>query len=343
MKLQAQNPPHIRTRESNLTVMTDVIIAMLPLYAMATYYYGARALLLGGYSVLICTLADLLCTLLAGRVPNIRDLSPAVTGMLVPLLMPASIRLEILAAAGLFAIAVAKHPFGGVGQNIFNPAAAGAAFAIVCWPRSMFAYPVPLEWMPIAVDETIRLGTSPARALALGGAPTIDMLDMLLGNFPGPMGATNILVLLTCLLFLTFRRAVSLGMTVSFVAGAAAVAALFPRADLSPFRSVSYELMSGMLLLGALFLLNDPVTSPRRRPSRLLYGLLAGIVSMIFRHLGRFEESLLFAVLVMNAAVWMIDLLGEHLARAIRRRNSEFKQGKALSALDSDDFGGAED
>ncbi|MEG2203756.1 MAG: RnfABCDGE type electron transport complex subunit D [Oscillospiraceae bacterium] len=343
MKFKTQNPPHIRSRESNQTMMAEAMIAVLPLYAMAAYYYGIRALFLGAVSVLTCVLTDLVCLLVGRRVPNIRDYSAAMTGMMIPLLMPASVQWEIVAAAGIFAIAVAKHPFGGVGQNVFNPAAAGVAFSMICWPKSLFSYPMPFDTLPIAIDETVRLVSSPARTLALGGVPAIDLRDMLVGNAPGPMGATSILVLMTCLLFLTVRRIASMPMTLSFLAGAAGVAALFPRASMDATESVCYELMSGLMLIGAVFLLNDPVSSPKRRGPRLLYGLLAGIVSMVFRHIGQFEESLLFAVLVMNSAVWIIDLWGEQIAHARRRKQSEAKQDTEIQASAAENLGGIQE
>ncbi len=339
MKLRAQNPPHIRSRESNQTVMLDAIIAMLPLYAMATYYYGKRALALGLLSVMVTTAFDMLCVIARRNIPNIRDLSPTVTGMLIPLLMPASIRFEVVAAAALFGIAVAKHPFGGVGENIFNPAVAGAAFAVVCWPKSMFLYPVPFDRLPIAVDSTQKLINSPAYTLSLGGAPNTDLLDMLLGNFAGPMGATNILVLCTCFLFLAVRKTVSVWMTGAFLTGAALVAIAVPRAMLTPISSVSYELMTGLTLIGAIFLINDPVTSPKRKLPKILYGFLAGVVSMTFRHLGEYEDSLLFAILVMNASVWIIDLWGEHLAHALRRKNIELKTNSEISSAVEENIG----
>ena len=332
MKLRAQNPPHIRSRESNQTVMFDVVIAMLPLYAMATYYYGMRALALGLFSVMVTTVFDLLCVIVRRSVPNIRDLSPTVTGMLIPLLMPASVRFEVVAVAALFGIAVAKHPFGGVGENIFNPAVAGTAFAVVCWPRSMFLYPVPFDRLPVMVDSTAqKLINSPAYTLSLGGAPNTDPLDMLMGNFAGPMGATNILVLCTCFLFLAVKKTVSVWKTGAFLAGAALVAAAVPRAMLTPFYSVGYELMTGLTLIGAIFLINDPVTSPKRKLPKIAYGFLAGVISMTFRHLGEYEDSLLFAILVMNASVWIIDLWGEHLAHALRRKNIELKTDSEIS------------
>ena len=339
MKLHAQNPPHIRTRESSQTIMTDVIIAVLPLYAMAVYFYGKRALMLCAFSVFVCAIAELVCLLLSRNVPNLRDLSTLVTGLIIPLLMPASVRFEVVLVAALFAVAVAKYPFGGTGHNIFNPAAAGVAFATVCFPRSMFLYPVPFDALPVKMTEQVKLVTSPARALALGGVPAIDPMDMLLGNFPGPMGATNILVLITCLLFLVVRRCISFEMTAAYLSGFAAAAALSPRAMLTPAFSAYYELCSGIALICGIFLINDPVTSPKRKISKIIYGFLTGVLCMQFRKIGRYEESILFALLIMNAAVWTIDVLGETIAHTFRRIKVEFTKSKEIPPSSDNDDG----
>lgn len=341
MNLKVQHPPHIRSRESNQTIMVDAIIAMLPLYAMAAYFYGKRALLLGAFCVAVCFACDVLALLLARKVPDVRDQSAVVTGMVIPLLLPASIRFEIVLAAALFAILVAKQPFGGVGQNVFNPAVAGVAFAMLCWPKSTFAYPVPFEPLAVAVGEGTRLVSSPARALMLGGTPTNALLDMLLGNVPGAMGATNILVLITCFLYLAVRRAANFSITLSFLASCAVIAGLFPRAAMSSAVSVCYELMSGMLVIGAVLLLNDPVTSPRRSSTKMIYGAIAGVVCMTFRHIGSFEESILFAILIMNAAVWLMDIWGEQLAHSHRRKHSEDKKTRETQEDVEEDLLGA--
>lgn len=342
MKLHTQNPPHIRSRESNQTMMVDVIIATLPLYAMGVYFYGSRVLLLGLAGVAAACLADAVCQLIGGRMPNIRDLSAVITGLLIPLLLPASIRFSVVLAAAAFAILVAKQPFGGVGQNVFNPAAAGVAFAIICWPRSVFSYPVPFERLPLVIDDTVRLVNSPAYSLSLGGTPTVDLLDMLLGNTPGPMGGSNILVLLTCLLFLAVRRTVNFSTSASMLGGAALCALLMPRLELGALAGVAYELMSGLVVIGAVFLINDPVTSPKRAVPRLVYGFCTGALSVLFRHIGRYEESLLFALLVMNAAVWMIDLWGEQAAHAMRRKHVELKVNPPVSEPAEQDVGAAQ-
>lgn len=342
MTLRAQNPPHIRSRESNQTVMGDVMIAMLPLYVMAFYFYGPRSLALCGVSCTVCLLSDLFCQVIAQKVPNVRDYSALVTGMMIPLLLPAGIRYSVVVAAALFAVCVAKHPFGGLGQNVFNPAAAGVAFVIICWPNTVFQFPAPFDPLPVLGEVTVKWAASPARALAMGGAPSVDFMDLLLGNVPGPMGGTNILVLLTCLLFLVVRKTVDLYSTGTFLAGAALAAALFPRAVIPPVSSALYEIMSGWVMITAVFLMNDPVTSPKRRSAKMLYGFLTGVVGMVFRRLGRFEDSLLFALLVMNASVYMIDLWGEQAAHTFRRRSRELTRSTDLSAPDGDDIGDSE-
>ncbi|MEG2144229.1 MAG: RnfABCDGE type electron transport complex subunit D [Oscillospiraceae bacterium] len=312
MRLSIQRPPHIRSKDTNFTVMLDMI------------------------SVATCVVSDVVCVMLARRVPNMRDFSAVITGMLIPLLMPVSISWEIVVSAGLFAILVAKHPFGGVGQNVFNPAAAGVAFAMVCWSSSMFSYVAPFHFLPIKITEALKFVTSPAKALSLGGVPSADFIDMLLGNVAGPMGATNILVLLACLLFLSARKTINLSMTTSFIVGASLIAVFLPRADMSGMESFLYEMMSGYMVIGAIFLINDPVTSPKRALPKVIYGFTAGIVGMGFRHIGRYEESLLFAILIMNSSVWVLDLLGEHIAHYYRRKQREYQRNTKAQILDEE-------
>ncbi len=339
MKLSIHRPPHIRSRESNQTMMGDVIIALMPLYAMAFYFYGLRALVLGAVSVITCLAADTMGDAISNRGLNIRDYSPIVTGLIIPMLLPVSINYKIVITAAIFASLVAKQPFGGVGQNVFNPAASGVAFAIICWPKEVFSYPLPLERIPVFGAMTVKLAGSTAHTIKLGGIPTTDFMDMLLGNFRGPMGATNILVLITCLLFLTVRRAASTKMTAAYLLGAASVAFFLPRAGMGNFESIAYELMSGCLFFGGVFLLNDPVTSPKRKSSKLVYGLITGIVSMLFRRVGNFEESVLFAILVMNSFVWGIDIGTERIYKNLRRVDHAYQGDEKIPSEDAADVG----
>lgn len=141
MKLNRRAAPHIRHQESSRTLMSDVILLLLVLCALEFLYYGPRALMVCAAAVIPAVIADAACTLLRGRAPNPRDLSPIVTGLIIAMMMPASVPYYVPAAASVFAIAIVKHPFGGTGHNLFNPAAAGFSFAAICWPGLVFMYP----------------------------------------------------------------------------------------------------------------------------------------------------------------------------------------------------------
>jgi len=244
--------------------------------------------------------------------------------------MPASIPFYVPALAASFGIIVAKGAFGGTGHNVFNPAAAGFAFVSIAFSGQIFSYPIstpgsPLPMFPGADTVT---ALSPAFTLNVGGIPAFEIGDMLLGNYTGPMGATNILVILACLLFLIFRRTVRWETPVFFLLTASLLAFIFPRAPFTGADSVMYEMMSGMILFGGVFMLSDPVTSPLRDWSKIIYGMLAAVIVMLFRHIGRFEEGFIYALLIMNATVWGFDMTSERVASIIRHKRLKLKQAK---------------
>ena len=149
MNLSPNPAPHIRHIQTTRGVMGDAVTALSFLYAMAVYFYGPRALWLCFVSVGVCFGCDVLCDLANKRRHNLRDFSSVVTGMMIPLMLPASVPYPIVITAGVFGIIVAKHPFGGVGHNIFNPAAAGFSFAAICFDKALFTYPPPNQALPV--------------------------------------------------------------------------------------------------------------------------------------------------------------------------------------------------
>lgn len=351
MKLKQAPAPHIRFQESSITIQSDVILLLAVLTGMACFFYGIRALAVCALSVACCVAADALCVCLRGRRPNPRDLSPVVTGMVIAMAMPATVSYKIVATAALFAILIVKHPFGGTGHNPFNPAAAGFSFAAICWPQQIFSYPMPFERLSLAgqyseklqsfvyslgaapnVQEVaVKLYQNPATVLRAHAMPTNDLFEMLLGNFPGPMGATNILVILTCLCYLLFRGTVRWQLPVSYLASCGLIAFLFPRTFAGGTLSACYEMMSGLLLFGGVFMLTDPVTSPRRESSMFIYGVFAGLITMLFRFFGGFDESVSFSILCANAFVPVIDHQMETLYRQIRRKRLAIRKAKNTS------------
>lgn len=332
-RVKERVPPHIHGRETNVTIMGDMILALLPLYVMAYIYYGPRSAVLGLVGAGTCLLADWLCSLISGRKINFYDLSPLVTGLILPLAMPATVPYYIIITAALFAIMIVKYPFGGTGYNLFNPAAAGFAFAVFCWPQQMFRYPVPMQSIPIFGEITATIAESPAYVMKLGAVPDIDQLNILLGNFAGPMGATNILVMAACLLFLVIRNVVNWRIPLCYAAAVVLFVLMFPRTHLTGWQAVLYEMAAGSLTFGGIFVLNDPVTAPKRNIPKAIYGAVAGTVTMIFRYYGGFEQGVMFAVLLVNAFAPLTDRVYETIIFHVRRirfaaENSENKPAK---------------
>lgn len=305
--LTSRKPLLMLTRESSNAMMGDMVIAMLPLLVMACYFYGIRPLLVALYAVAACKLADVLCNLAAGRGLMLLDLSPVVTGMVIAMLLPASTPYFIPVFAGLFAILAVKQPFGGTGGNLFNPAAGGFAFVAACWPQQVFHYPQPLERLELASQVSARLVEGSAYTLKLGGIPSIEWQELLLGNYAGPMGATNILVMGTCLIFLLVRRTVDWRLPICFIFSASVFAFFFARIPTSPINSLCFELFSGSVMFCSIYMVSDPVTAPKTKSGRIIYGLAAGILTMLFRYFGGFEQGGMFALLLLNAFSYTID------------------------------------
>ena len=320
-KLMFQNAPHVRQSETVFTIMTDVIIALVPLYVMSFFYYGARAVMLGLCGVISCLAFSVIGSIVSRARPNIRDLTPVITGLMIPLLMPADIPYRVVLAACAVAILVVKFPFGGTGNNLFNPAAVGFASVALCWPDLVFKYPAVLRTLSVFGENAEKAAVSPAHSLAIGAVPEYDVLDLLLGSVPGPMGATNILVIVACGIFLIVRKAVNWRTPVFFLLTYGICSALFPRIGGSGFEALCYELFSGMIVFGAFFMLSEPVTSPKHDFGKLLYSAAAGIVVFLFGHFGGFEDGFVYALIIMNVFTPVFDTVCENALHLYRNKD----------------------
>ena len=319
MRVDIHSAPNIRNNVSNRTVMGDVIITTLAIYAMCFFYYGERSLVLGAISVLTCSIADILCTVLARRRVNLIDYSAIVTGLIIPLAMPATISYKEVVFTALFAICVVKQPFGGVGNNIFNPAAGGLAFAIVCFGNEMFLYPAPFTATQMMGETTTPLYSSLSYIMYVGGLPKTDFANMMLGLKPGPMGATNILVLAACALYLVLRHTVRIQQVLLMLATVFSIGYFFPRVNAEPLSAAILELIAMPTLFFALFLFSDPVTTPARASTKAVYAVMSGIVLMLFRRFGSYEMMAPFAILFMNMLTPAFDQISEAVAAWGRR------------------------
>ncbi len=311
MNLQTGLAPHYRRSESLRSMMLDVLVPLTLLMVLPVIYNGFRPVIMVLITSAVCVLTEVLCSLFARKELDITELSSVVTGAIIVMLMPVNAPIWLPCLAGVFAIAVAKMPFGGTGHTPFNPAAAGVAFVTLGWPQLVFGFRDFRETahIPLFGNAEVPLLRSSAALMQQGARPEGDPYVALLGRAAGPVGATAIAVLFACLLYLLFRKAARWEIPVCFLASAALFAAIFPRISGTRLESVAYELMAGSLVFAAVFMMTEPSTAPKTSLARALYGVLGGVCTMCFRHFGAYEEGVVFAILLVNTLEPALDRL----------------------------------
>lgn len=290
------------------SALKDWIAALCALLVVPAVHYGPRVLAAAGTAVVSALVSEIVFSLFQKRTALAEPSSVGI-GLAVAMLLPLNAPLWLFAAGPAFAVLAAEGPFGFYGRTPFHPAAAGAAFVILCWPQEVFTYFDPSEpaSLPMFGICLFTAAKSPAAVLKEGLKPSVLPLDLIWGDGVGPLGTTAALVIGACFLALLIRRDVKWETTVSFLLTAALIAALFPRIACSPLTSVKYELLSGSLFFCSVFLMTDPAASPHSFAARCLYGAFAGAMTMVFRRFGAFEQGAVFAVLLANAAVPVLD------------------------------------
>lgn len=322
--------PWLRTAARSEHFMLDVEITLLALLIFSAFSYGWHPVVLTALSVFSAVVCELIGNAVRHQRPTIFDGAALVTGTIIGLLMSPITAYWVPMLASAFAIVVVKIPFGGTGRNVFNPAAAGVALVTQCFPTRVFTYPdatanpsLPLGELP----ENIITKLSPAAELAAGAKTSFTFADVAWGEMSGPIGATAIFILVAAAAFLFIRRKASLLITLPYLLSCVLLTLLFPRsAEGSAMYNVALELCSGYLLFAGVFLLNDPVTAPKHSLARVVYGVLAGVMVMLLRHIGRFEEGACFAILLVNAVASPIDRGCWHLVNWYRARGGIFKK-----------------
>ena len=311
--------PYIKHPATTRGIMLDVMLCMAALYLIAAFYYGGRAIMLGLVSMAVCMLCEWLGSLLLLERHNPHDISALVTGMMIPLMLPAGVPYYIVIVADCFAILLVKYAFGGTGYNLFNPAAGGLLFVTLCWPQTVFAYPAIFSHPEVFGEVTARTTNSIAYVLHVGSVPSTDMTSVMLGLHPGPMGTLNGLVLLACMLFLAARGSIRLWQPLITLGIVAVFAAFFPRAAFSSLQSMYYEVFGTTALFGTVFMLSEPVTGATREEGRLFSGITAGLLISAFNYFGAYQQSILFVVLLMNVLNHYIDTVTEKKMQEERR------------------------
>ena len=294
------------------------LAAALPLLVMAVYLYGLRPLALAAAAVVTAVLCDLIAAGLRRRAWDRGDVSSILFAVLLVCLMPASVPYHVVVVSVSSAILVGKHLFGGAESYPFHPTALGFLFAVISWPGHVLSFPAPLT--PLAMGNVVPFTAveTPVVTLKLGGLPNLSDINVILGNFGGPLGACATLVVLACGLMLLAVRRFDLAMPLGFAAGCVGVVCVFPRiAGAGRADLLFMELMVGGLAFGAVFLLQDEITSPYGPVARVLYGLVVGIAAMGYQYYGSFPFGICFGVLCGNAISGVFEHLGEILRRGV--------------------------
>ena len=308
-RLIVSHSPHLHTKTSTKSLMRDVVIAMMPAVIVSVLFYGWSALAVLGVSVASCVLLEYLITKYLLKKPcTICDFSAVVTGVLLALNVPSTTPWWVVFIGAIFAIGVAKMTFGGLGQNLFNPAIAGRVFLLISFPTYMTDWTRPKGFIGGGLDALS--GATPLGLAKEGGVAAIeglDYMDMLFFNIGGSAGELSAIAILIGFVYLLVRRVIRPYITLSILATVAVFSGIFWAINPEQFTDPVFNLLTGGLLLGSVFMATDYVTSPMSNLGGIIYGVGIGLITMLIRYFGAYPEGVSFAILIMNCFVPLIN------------------------------------
>lgn len=306
MNLIVTSSPHIRGKETTARIMADVLLALMPALVVGIYVQGLRALAVTLVTMAVCLAGEALMQCSLKRSFTLFDGSATVTGLLLAMTLPASVPYWVAAVGGLFAVAVAKALCGGLGQNVFNPALAARALLMLVFPVYLIRFPAVGQPAPLLGAADVVTAATPLHAMQMPVLPQTTLVDLLIGRSGGTIGEVSALALMLGGVYLLARKVISLRIPAAYLGTVALLTLVFHKTD-APLLWMLYSLVSGGLLLGAIFMATDYATSPVTPWGQILYGVGCGILTVVFRYTGLFPEGVTYAILLMNAAVWMLD------------------------------------
>lgn len=313
-KLIVSPSPHIHSAVSTRSLMTDVVIALLPAVLCSFIFYGWNQILLMFVSVATCVLLEWAITKYLMKKPStIGDMSAVITGILLALNVPYTTPWWVIFIGAVFAIGVAKLSFGGLGQNIWNPAIAGRVFLLVSFPTYMTTWSAPKGLFGVdAVTGATPLGVIKEGLLQGSTVPELmgsfSYKDLLFANIGGSAGEVCALALLAGFVYLCIRKVIKPWITLSIFATVALTSLLFWGINPARFTDPLFNLLTGGLILGACFMATDYVTSPMSTWGGVIFGIGIGFLTMMIRYFGSYPEGVSFAILIMNSVVPLLNM-----------------------------------
>ena len=308
-ELTISSSPHIHSPVTTQTIMRDVLIALAPAALGSVWFFGLRALMVLLISVAGCVFFEWLCSRMMKFTCKVNDLSAMVTGVLIAFVCPVTIPYWCVLVGDFFAIVIVKQLFGGVGRNLVNPALAARAF-MFSWPALMTTWVKPGFSNAAGLLDTADAvtGATPLAQMAASEMPNIS--DLLIGNVGGCMGETSVILLLIGFAYLLIRRVVTLRIPVAYLGTVAVLTLLFPQNGADNLQWMLCQLCSGGLMLGALFMATDYVTSPVTKLGQVVFGIGCGVLTVVIRYFGGYPEGVSYAILIMNCCVVLLDRIG---------------------------------
>ena len=309
LNLTVSCSPHVHAADGTRDIMLDVVIALIPAMLGAVYFFGLRSLCVMAVSVAACVVFEYLYRKLLKKDTTVGDCSAIVTGVLLAMVCPVTIPYWTIIIGDFFAIVVVKQLFGGIGCNFLNPALAGRAF--------LFSYPVIMTtWVApytslnlIGSNADAVTAATPMSYLHQGMLPDTSVLYSFIGSVGGCLGETSAVLLLAGGVYLVVRKVISARIPLAYIATVAVIALLFPQGN-DRLQWMGYQVFSGGLMLGAIFMATDYATSPVTKGGQIVYGIGCGLITMLIRYFGSYAEGVSYAILIMNVTVLLLDKIG---------------------------------
>ena len=303
-KLVVSPSPHIHSGDTIAKNMYGVLIALVPAFIVSLYVFGLDAFVLTLASVVFCIITEYVVQrFMFKKEPTIMDGSAVITGVLLAFNVPSNLPLWILAIGAIVAIGVGKMSFGGLGNNIFNPALLGRVFLLISFPAQMTSWPLPSTI--VAVDGVTAATVLENIKYNPSALPSIS--DMFFGLESGSIGEMSVMALLLGLIYMLWKKIITWHIPVSILLTVAVFAGGMFLIDPSPANNPLIHLLSGGLMLGAVFMATDYATSPLTHKGMIIYGIGIGVVTMCIRLWGAYPEGVSFAILLMNALTPLIN------------------------------------
>ena len=306
MSRNLPSSPHIHSGASISGTMRDVLIALLAPLAAGVAVFGPRALIVALVTTAAAVAAEALWCAALRRRQTVTDGSAAVTGLLLALTLPASVPYWQAALGSVFAILVVKCLFGGLGQNVFNPALAGRALLMLLFPSSLVRFAAPGAALPLTGSVDIVSSSTPLHDMVMPALPDASLGQMLLGTIGGCIGETSAVAILIGAAYLLVRGVVAPRIPLAYLGTVAVLTLVFSRGQ-DPVQWMLYSVFGGGVMLAAWFMATDYVTSPVTPAAQIVYGVAIGALTVFLRYTGLYPEGVTYAVLMMNALVWALE------------------------------------